>query len=106
MSDKEAHDPEVLLKQLIRYYVKDQLSDLKNSDDKQNGFIFLESKTVNLLLLYLVLSMERKNPLSNERTSEAAPMDNEAMGTLYNAASDQKEIAEEILGLFKEKMNP
>ncbi len=51
MSDIDGKEQELLVKHVIRQFMKDQLNELK--EDKQennNSFVFLENSTLNMLI--------------------------------------------------------
>ena len=61
MSDLDGKEQELLVKHVIRQFMKDQLNELK--EDKQennNSFVFLENSTLNMLIIYLLMNGERR----------------------------------------------
>ena len=61
MEMSEIDEKELVMKHVIRQFMKDQLNEL--AEDKQennNSFVFLEKSTLNMVLTYLFMNGELK----------------------------------------------
>jgi hypothetical protein len=100
MSDIDGKEQELLVKHVIRQFMKDQLNELK--EDKQennNSFVFLENSTLNMLIIYMLLNGERRTNGEVNGDSQAKILED-----LEDVITDNKKEFEEILTLLKEKV--
>jgi len=96
----EIDDKELVMKQVIRQFMKNQLTEMK--EDKQennNSFVFLEKSTLNMVLTYLFMNGERQN---NGEVNEDSHV--KILGELEKIIADNKEDFEEIITLLKERI--
>jgi hypothetical protein len=102
--NEESQEQELLFKQLTQHFMKEQLEQLKgNNKEKNKSFIYLESSTLNMLLLYLLMhtdTLQRRRTESSHDT-ESFPM--EIFEELNSVLKNNKEGFEEILSYLKEE---
>lgn len=103
MGTNENRELELLLKQLTRNYINEQLQQLKNMKKDNNSFIFLESNTLNMLIVYLLTSMEAQNSDNTTNSKENEFFLDELIEELDSVIFNNKKEFEEILSLLKEK---
>ena len=100
MSDIDGKEQELLVKHVIRQFMKDQLNELK--EDKQennNSFVFLEKSTLNMLIIYLLMNGERR---TDEEVNEDSQV--KILEELEQVIADNKKDFEEIITLLKERI--
>ncbi|MFC0561971.1 hypothetical protein [Halalkalibacter alkalisediminis] len=101
MNNKEQQ--ELLFKQLTHHFLSEQLEQLKgNKEDKNRSFIYLESNTINILLVYLLMQMNTK------KTNETASNNNnlipeEIVEEINSVLHNNKKSFEDIISQLKEK---
>ena len=60
MSELDGKEQELFLRQMIRQLMKDQLNELNTENqENDNSYVFLENKTLNMVILYLLMKEER-----------------------------------------------
>ncbi|UOQ45220.1 hypothetical protein MUN89_04530 [Halobacillus salinarum] len=98
MNEPSHAEEDILIKKLVRYYMEDQLNELKSGNqDKNKSFVFLENKTLNLLLFSLLTNLDKSTPNS----SRTATDDTACLAALDELFESTKHRYEEIMGLFK-----
>lgn len=91
-------DRELFVEQMIRQLMKAQLHDLDNTEQGNSNHISLESKTLNRVLLYILLHESRLNEEENPR------IDKEIVERLDQVIEDSRREFEEVLNLIDEKL--
>ncbi|WP_404453353.1 hypothetical protein LG329_03395 [Virgibacillus necropolis] len=108
MMKNENHERELLLKQLIRHSINDQIEALKsNKKESNSSFVFLDSSTLNMLILYLLMNSDGEKSQVNKpeaANSNDDPVTDESMGELDELISNRTQEFEEVLALLKEKL--
>jgi len=95
----EIDDKELVMKHVIRQFMKDQLDELQeDKPENNNSFVFLEKSTLNMVLTYLFMNGERQN---NGEVNEDSHM--KILEELEQVIADNKEDFEEIIALLKER---
>jgi hypothetical protein len=96
----EVDDTELVMKHIIRQFMKDQLNDLKeDNQENNNSFVFLEKSTLNMLIIYLLMNGERR---PDEEVNEDSQV--KILEELEQVIVDSKEDFEEIITLLKERV--
>ncbi|WP_217586149.1 hypothetical protein [Lentibacillus saliphilus] len=92
-------DRNVLLDQLVREYISDQLETAKeNSGETGNSFIVLDNHTINMLLTYLLLCKDR----SQEKQGVAeGHIPDELLQDIEAVIESQQQSFEDIISLLK-----
>ncbi|WP_332634775.1 hypothetical protein [Halalkalibacter flavus] len=104
METNENHEQELLFKQLTQYFMKEHLEQLKgNKKNKNNSFIYLESNTLNMLLIYLLVNLDNQQSHGTASSHESAPFPKEIFEELNSIIANNKEEFEEILSYLKEE---
>lgn len=106
MENKDAQEQNLLFKQLTHEYIKEQLEDLKNNqNDKNRSFIYLESKTLNMFILYMLLNMENKKSTikGNDEDDDETVFFSEELVKDIDSVIDRNKLAfDELISLLKE----
>ncbi|MBD8587234.1 hypothetical protein IFT92_05370 [Peribacillus simplex] len=108
MENKDAQEQNLLFKQLTHKYIKEQLEDLKNNkNDKNRSFIYLESKTLNMFILYMLLNMENKKSTiigndDDDDDDETVFFSEELVKDIDSVIDRNKLAFDELFSLLKE----
>lgn len=104
MSEFDGKDHELLVDQMIRKLMKDQLQE-RNIDKQEsdNSYVFLEKGTLNLLILYLLMKEERRT--NGEVSGDGDRLfELKIVEKLNQDIVDTKQEFEETISLLKEKL--
>lgn len=55
---------DILLKRLANSSLKEAIEQMKHTDQKNNSFVYLDSKTIHLLLSYLIANVSNNKTVS------------------------------------------
>ncbi|MDI2585750.1 hypothetical protein OR571_01030 [Psychrobacillus sp. NEAU-3TGS] len=104
MSDLTGNEQEILLKNLMRRLMKDQLDELKEEKNRSNNsFLFLENNTLNMLLTYMVMNHSNRKDVEvvddNSRFSQVKILEE-----LDHIIVDNQQQFEEVITILKEKL--
>ena len=103
MSELDGKEQELFVKSMIRQLMKDQLNELNTENQNNNSYVFLENKTLNMVILYLLMKEERGTTGENggevDRHSEVKIVEQ-----LDQVIADNKKEFEEVITLLKEKL--
>jgi cell fate regulator YaaT (PSP1 superfamily) len=104
MENKDAQEQNLLFKQLTHKYIKEQLEDLKNNkNDKNKSFIYLESKTLNMFILYMILNLEnKKSTINDDDDDQSVFFSEELVKDLDSVIDRNKSAIEELISLLKD----
>ncbi|CAH0319950.1 hypothetical protein P4646_02035 [Peribacillus simplex] len=104
MENKDAQEQNLLFKQLTQKYIKEQLEDLKNNkNDKNRSFIYLESKTLNMFILYMLLNLEnKKSTIIGDDDDETVFLPEELVKDIDSVIDRNKLAIDELISLLKE----
>ncbi|WP_148357125.1 hypothetical protein [Peribacillus simplex] len=105
MENKDAQEQNLLFKQLTQKYIKEQLEDLKNNkNDKNRSFIYLESKTLNMFILYMLLNLENKKStiIGDDDDDETVFLPEELVKDIDSVIDRNKLAIDELISLLKE----
>ena len=106
MENKDAQEQNLLFKQLTQKYIKEQLEDLKNNkNDKNRSFIYLESKTLNMFILYMLLNLENKKSTiigDDDDDDETVFLPEELVKDIDSVIDRSKLAIDELISLLKE----
>ncbi|RDY72743.1 hypothetical protein DXT76_00305 [Halobacillus trueperi] len=100
MTDQNNH--ELLMKQLMKQLLENQLQEVQQNDKGNSSFVFLENHTLNLLLLsYLT----RNNGSSSVPATHASPPEDfsAAIQEVERMSEEANEAFEEVLTMLKER---
>ena len=104
MNDIDGKEQELLIKQVIRKFMKDQLDEQKKIiKESNNSFVFLENSTLNMLITYMLMN-------GNSRTYGEMKGDENVFShvkileELDQIIGDSKQEFEEIITILKEKV--
>lgn len=99
MSEIDGNEQDLLVKHVIRQFMKDQLNERKeDGQENNNSFVFLENSTLNMIIIYLLMNGERRSYGEvNEDAQE------KTLKELENVMADNKKDFEEMIALLKEK---
>lgn len=103
MGTNDSQEQELLLKQLSHNFINEQLEQLKNKKMDNNSFIYLESSTVNMLIVYLLMNMEAQNSNKTTNSKENGFIPDELFEELDSVIMNSKNGFEEILSLLKKE---
>lgn len=102
MTQNEQEKQTLLFNELIQHYIKEQLTELKSSKkDKSKSFIYLESKTLHVLIVSLLMHMQSTNKPVTANTSESEPILEEVMKEIDIMMTNHKQTYEQILDLLR-----
>lgn len=100
MSDVDGKDQELVVQQIIRQFMKDQLNGLKeDNQENNNSFVYLEKSTLNMLIINMLMNGERRAYGEVNEDSQVKILEN-----LEHVIADNKKGFEEILTLLKERL--
>ncbi|MFJ7508312.1 hypothetical protein ACIQW7_02330 [Peribacillus simplex] len=107
MENKDAQEQNLLFKQLTHKFIKEQLEDLKNNKNDKNGsFIYLESKTLNMFILYMLLNLENKKSTiignDDDDDDETVFLPEELVKDIDSVIDRNKLAIDELISLLKE----
>ncbi|MFC0470029.1 hypothetical protein ACFFHM_05685 [Halalkalibacter kiskunsagensis] len=103
MNNHEDQEQELIFKQLTRHFLQDQLEQLKgNKPDKNKSFVYLESTTLNILLVYLLMNMNVKNRNESVNSSTIDSVPEEILEELNTVINQNKDKFEEIINQLKD----
>ncbi|TQR16304.1 hypothetical protein [Psychrobacillus soli] len=104
MRNPNENEQEILLKNLIRRLMEEQLDELKEEKkENDNSFIFLESNTLNMLIAYLLINQtNRKNGEVADDNSGLSQV--KILEELDRITADNQQEFEEVITLLKEKL--
>lgn len=99
MSDLDGKEQELLVKHVIRQFMKDQLNELiKDKKENNNSFVYLENSTLNLLIISLLMNGEGRTYGKVNEDTQVKIVDE-----LEQIIADNKMEFEAILTLLKER---
>jgi hypothetical protein len=101
MGAKDNQDQELHLKQATRDFIQEQLEQLKNTKKDNNSFVYLESDTLNMLIVSLLMKLEAQNSDKTANTKENGFFPDELITELDSIIKNSKKEFEEILSLLK-----
>ncbi|HZH58225.1 MAG TPA: hypothetical protein VEY70_01315 [Metabacillus sp.] len=101
MGTKDNQDQELLLKQATRDFIQEQFKQLKNIKKDNNSFVYLESDTLNMLLVSLLMKLEAQNNDKTTNAKENGFFPDELITELDSIIKNSKKEFEEILRLLK-----
>jgi len=107
MSNVDGKEQEVLIKQVIRKFMKEQLNDQKeNTKESNNSFVYLENSTLNMLITYMLMignsptyGEVRKVNEEDDKLSQDKNLED-----LDHIIAESKQEFEEIITLLKDKV--
>ncbi|MCP3030156.1 hypothetical protein LF817_02240 [Halobacillus sp. A1] len=103
MEEPYAQEQELLVKHLIRQFMKTQIKDLRNEKKEgNNSFVFLDSNSLNMLMIYLLLNIDKRQQ-PKEDTRKNNSVSPSALEDLDRLISENKQGFEEVINLLKEK---
>ena len=104
MSDLNGKEQELFVKQMIRQMMKDQLNELNTEKrENNNSFVFLENKTLNMVILYMLMKEECWT--NGEKSGEVRRhSEGEIVEQLEQVIADNKKEFEEMITVLKEKL--
>ncbi|MBE1556785.1 hypothetical protein [Sporosarcina limicola] len=96
MSDVDGNEQDLLVKHVIRQFMKNQLNELKEEKQEgNNSFVFLENSTLNMLIIHLLMNGGRQT---------SREMNDDFLGELEQVIVETKKEFEEVIMLLKEKL--
>ncbi|MFG6149839.1 hypothetical protein [Halobacillus sp. B23F22_1] len=103
MTNHHEYDEQLLVKHLIRQFMRDQLKDLKeNKKARNNSFVFLENSTLNMLIIHLLMNWNRRAEESGTQSEiKAAGEWREELDLIIR---ENEEKFSEVLSLLNEKI--
>ena len=104
MSELDGKEQELFVKQMIRQMMKDQLNELNTENqENNNSYVFLENRTLNMVILYLLMKEERGT--TGEKSAEIdRHSEGKIVEQLDQVIAENKKEFEEIITLLKEKL--
>lgn len=98
---KDRGQPLFEMNQLIQQYMKDNLERMNQDSElrKNNSFVYLENDTIQLLILYLFMKMEK-----NDRPNQSENLEEEVSQLLDTSKEANRQSFEEVMELLKERM--
>ena len=102
MNEQEDLDFEIILKQLTRDLLNKQLHQMKNKGKDNKSFIYLENQTLDLLLTYLLMKMDRQH--NKEQHIESTVIPDELIQRIDQITKKEKKQFEEIIEMLKKTM--
>lgn len=104
MSELDGKEQELFVKSMIRQLMNDQLNELNTENqENNNSYVFLENKTLNLVILYLLMKEERGTTGAKSREVDGHS-EVKIIEQLEKVITDNKKEFEEIITLLKEKL--
>ncbi|WP_026561689.1 hypothetical protein [Bacillus sp. J37] len=103
MSSDEKLDPELVLKKLTHKLIKDKLEQLKSKNKDDHSFIYLESNTLSMLLMYLLNNTEKQKTDNSTATDENDFSSIELIKELDTLIIKNKKEFEDIIDQLKDK---
>jgi hypothetical protein len=103
MSNQGDKEQELLMKNVIRQFMRNQLDDLEEvKNDRNNSFVFLENNTLNMLITYMLMNREYR-PNQEVTRDEREFSQTEILEELDQLIADSKQEFDKIITLMKEK---
>lgn len=103
MSNQGDKEQELLMKNVIRQFMRNQLDDIDNvKNDRNNSFVFLENNTLNMLITYLLMNREYR-PTQEVTKDEGEFSQTKILEVLDQLIADSKQEFDKIINLMKEK---
>jgi hypothetical protein len=103
MSNLGGNEQELLVKNVIRQFMKNQIDDQEEvNKERNNSFVFLENNTLNMLITYMLMNRDHRPSVEMNR-DEVGLSQAEILEDLDQVISDSKKEFEEIITLLKEK---
>lgn len=104
MSEKEMQERDLLLKQLTRHYINEQLEALKsNKHDKNSSFIYLDSKTLNMLIVYLLAQIENQSSHGAKKIVDNEFLPEELVKELDSVINTNRKLFDDIISYLRDK---
>ncbi|SDP30172.1 hypothetical protein [Halobacillus aidingensis] len=101
MTDQNSH--ELLMKQLMKQLLENQLQEVQQNDKGNSSFVFLENHTLNLLLLSYLTRNSGNSSLP--ATNASPPGDfSAAIQEVERMTEEGKEAFEEVITIMKERL--
>jgi hypothetical protein len=100
MATENNQDLDFQLKQETLKFIKKQIDEQKTSK-KDNSSIYLESNTLNMLIIYLLMQRENQHNDRTTTTQEKDTYSDEIIKELDSLIADSKTGFEQILSLLK-----
>ncbi|QBP40080.1 hypothetical protein [Paenisporosarcina antarctica] len=100
MSNLEGKEQELLIKQGIRQFMKDQINEPKEGN---NSFVYLENSTLNMLITYLLMNGNSRTYGEMDREDDGFS-NNKILEDLDHIIEGSKQEFEEIITLLKGKV--
>ncbi|WP_332694817.1 hypothetical protein [Halalkalibacter lacteus] len=102
--NSEDQEQELIFKQLTRHFLQEQLEQLKgNKPDKNKSFVYLESTTLNILLIYFLMHLNATNRNEPISSSSNDFLPEEILEELSTLIHQNKEGFEDIINRLKEE---
>ena len=104
MSELDGKEQELLVKSMIRQLMNDKLNELNTENqENDNSYVFLENRTLNMVILYLLMKEERGT--NGEKSAEIdRHFEGKIVEQLDQVIEDNKKEFEEMITLLKEKL--
>ncbi|MBM7573686.1 hypothetical protein [Aquibacillus albus] len=102
--DPNNEEQQLLVKQLIRSYMKEQTEQLNNEnrENKNNSFVFLENNTLNMLLTYMFMQLDNRR--DHDHREEVKSSDLEGISQSIDSMMEANRVFfEEIIDVLKER---
>ncbi|MBZ5751983.1 hypothetical protein [Metabacillus rhizolycopersici] len=96
-------DQESLLKQITSKYIQEQLEKLNNTEKDNNSSIYLESDTLNMLMVYLLMKKEARNNDKTANRNESELVPDELIEALDSIIVTNQKSFNEIISLLKKE---
>lgn len=100
MNEINENELELLVKRILSQLIEDQFSELKkDKQEDDNSFIFLEKKTLNILLNYMLMNGENLAYGEVDNDTEVKTLEK-----IEQIIEDNKKEFEKTLTLLKERL--
>ncbi|WP_249872160.1 hypothetical protein [Oceanobacillus saliphilus] len=103
-SSQNNQDQQLLIKQLIRDYLKKNIKEVKKEDlEEDNSFVFLENKTLQIIITFILTHLDN-HPFQNLKNVDAEASILEEIFPYMDAMIEENKIAfEEVINILKER---
>ena len=98
-------DLESLLKHITSKYIQEQFEKPNNTKKENNSSIYLESDTLNMLIVYLLMKMETQNNDKIATNNEIDLFPDALIEELDSIILTNQKGFNEVLSLLKRKLN-
>ncbi|MGP4072097.1 hypothetical protein ACTWQB_06045 [Piscibacillus sp. B03] len=89
------HERDLIIKKLLHQTLNEQVEKLKDSDEADHSFIYLEGESIHLLLMYILLGLDQQGKINHNGIEEYKT-------ELESLCDQAEEVSKELDQLIKQ----